>query len=164
VAGRQLDEGQLDGHPRHGAHRVLAPAVGNTTKWGATLSQCTGVVVARRHRRAGGVSMKTRWGVIDSIKNARHFFIFLLAFRLQVTQNGLFLFPRLLRRRAAEEGALGCVRRGCGCPLAVLAVLLAPRVAGRGAAEEAQFRRCRRLRFFGAPEERELRRRRVLGG
>ena len=38
VARRQLDEGQLDGHPRHGAHRVLAPAVRDAAERCARLS------------------------------------------------------------------------------------------------------------------------------
>jgi len=163
MPGRQLDEGQLDGNSGDRAHRVLAPAVRNAAKWGATLSQCTRVVVARRHRRARGVPMEARRRVVHAVKDARHFFVLLLGFRLQVIQDGLFLLPSLLRRRAPEEGALGRVRRRRGRPLAVLAVLLPPRVAGGGAAEEAQFRRRRRLRVFRAPEERELRRRRVLG-
>ena len=111
--------------------------------------------------------MKARRRVVHAIKNTWHFFVLLLGFRLQVTQNGLFLLPSLFGGGAPEEGALGRVRRRRGCPLAVLAVLLPPRVAGRGAAEEAQFRRCRRLRgggLLGAPEEGELGGRRVLSG
>ena len=103
--------------------------------------------MARRHRRAGGVPMKTRRRVVDAIKDRGGLVLVILsrlpAACLRDSQIRLFLFSRLLRRRAAEEGALGRVRRRRGCPLAVLAVLLPPRAR--------RPRRCRRSSVSTVP-------------
>ena len=55
--------------------------------------------------------MKARRRVVHAIKDARHFFILLLRFRLQVIQDGLLLLPSLFGGGTPEEGALGRVRR-----------------------------------------------------
>ena len=98
-------------------------------------------VVARRHRRAGGVPMKTRRRVVDAIEDrggARPRHLSRLPACRRDSQIRLFLFSSLLRRRLRRR-ALGRVRRRRGCPLAVLAVLLPPRVAGPALPKKLSF-------------------------